>query len=257
MLNKGVFLLGMIVLCASCGSKKTAVPKIAPGVKISAAGESIRSFEMNNLDFHTFSGRAKAKLQWNDQAHDATLHVRIRRDQTIWLSVTAILGLEVARLLITPDSIRMLNKLQGEYMAKPFGYVHRYTGRSVDFGTLQDLLLANVSANLLRTDDVRVAESEDEFVVIGRKDELDYQYRINTENRPFHFNLEEVGSGRHLETYYTDFAKTDGYNFPRSMALNIRAEDLLLKAQLAYSRVTFNEQVEIPFTVPGRYKEIL
>jgi len=256
MLNKGIFLLGMLVLFASCKSKKTAVPKIAPGAKIAAAGASIRSFEMNNLDFHTFSGRAKAKLQWNDQAHDATLHVRVRRDQAIWLSVTAILGLEVARLLITPDSIRMLNKFQGEYMAKPFAYIHRYTSPAVDFGALQDLLLANVSANLLRTDNVQVASAEDEFIVVGQKGELAYQYRINAESRPFHFNVEEAGRDQRLETHYADFAKTDGYNFPRSMALDIRAEDLLLKAQLTYSRVTFNEQLDMPFMVPGRYKEI-
>jgi len=257
MLSKGVFLLGMIVLCASCKSKKTAIPKVAPGAKIAAAGESIKSFEMNNLDFHTFSGRAKVKLQWNDQAHDATLHVRVRRDQAIWLSVTAILGVEVARLLITPDSVRMLNKFQGEHMAKPFAYTHRYTNPAVDFGTLQDLLLGNVSTSLLRTDNVQVAGAEDEFIVIGRKGELDYQYRINTENRPFHFDLKEIGSDQRLETYYADFARTDGYNFPRSMALNITAEDLLLKAQLTYSRVAFNERVDMPFSIPGRYKEIL
>ncbi len=257
MWNKLIYLLGIIIFCISCKTKKVSIPKTdLPSETVSVYKESIKSFELNNLDFHTFSGRAKTKIQLNQETHDVTLNVRVQRDQAIWISVTAILGVEVARVLITPDSVKILNKLQGEYIVKPFNYIYRYTSQGINFVALQDLLLANVSSNLLRTNNVQVASAEDEFIVVGLKDDLAYQYRINRENRPFNFSLQEVGGAQNLETYYQNFTKTDGYNFPQSMAFNITGDNILLKAQLAYNRVVFNENVDMPFSVSSRYKVI-
>src|SRR5690606_9829395 len=119
------------------------------------------SFPTRRSSDLTFSGRAKTKIEMGKNIQDVTLNVRIERDKAIWLSVTAILGVEVARILITPDSVKILNKLQGEYIAKPFHYIYNYTNRGVTFAILQDLLMANVSSNLLRTNDVQVASATD------------------------------------------------------------------------------------------------
>ena len=247
-----------VLLFSSCKTKKKmTMPSSDVPTEISAANaESIKTFEMNNLDFYTFSGRAKTRVEMGKSVHDVTLHVRIERDRAIWLSVTAILGVEAARVLITPDSVKILNKLQGEYISKPFAYIYNYTNRGITFNTLQDLLLANVSSNLLRTENVQVASSTDEFIVVGIKEQLAYQYRINKDNRPFQFSLQEVGGSDNLEAFYGDYMKTNGYNFPQDIALTIIGEDVSLKARLGYNRVSFNEPIEMPFSVPSRYKVI-
>ncbi|MFD1769622.1 DUF4292 domain-containing protein [Sphingobacterium suaedae] len=247
-----------VLLLGSCKTKqKVVLPAHKDPVETNEVhAATIKTFELSNLDFHSFSGRAKTKIEMNKQVHDVTVNLRIQRDKAIWLSVTAALGIEIARVLITPDSVKILNKLQGEYIAKPFHYIYHYTNQGVTFSTLQDLLLANVSSNLLRTNNVQVASSSDEFIVVGIKDELSYQYRINKENRPFNFLLQEVGGDQNLEAFYGDFAKTNGYNFPQNMALNIIGEQVSLKAQLSYNRVTFNENIELPFSVSNRYKVI-
>jgi len=247
-----------VVAFTSCKTKrKVAMPTHdTPAETGHTLATNIKTFEMSNLDFYTFSGRAKTKIEMGKNIQDVTLNVRIERDKAIWLSVTAILGVEVARVLITPDSVKILNKLQGEYIAKPFHYIYNYTNRGVTFAILQDLLMANVSSNLLRTNDVQVASATDEFIVVGIKEELSYQYRINKENRPFNFVLQEVGGGHNLEAFYGDYVKTNGYNFPEDMALNIVGEEVSLKARLGYNRVSFNEHVEMPFSVPSRYKVI-
>ncbi|SFS87154.1 DUF4292 domain-containing protein [Sphingobacterium wenxiniae] len=258
MWNKYIY-LGLIGLLffASCKTKKIAVPKTGKPVETTdVSNATIKSFELNNLDFHTFSGRAKTRVQMNKESHDVTANVRVQRDKAIWISVTAILGVEVARVMITPDSVKILNKLQGEYIVKPFNYIYHYTNKGVTFATLQDLLLANVSSRLLRTDQVQVASATDEFIVVGLKDELAYQYRINKENRPFVFSLQEVGAGQGLEAYYQDYTKTNGYNFPQGLTLNITGDGFVMKAQLSYNRVAFNEEIEMPFSVSGRYKVI-
>lgn len=253
-----LFVMVGVLVFASCKTKrKIAVPSHDTPTEISAANTaSIKTFELNNLDFYTFSGRAKTKIELDKKTHDVTLNVRIERDKAIWLSVSAILGVEVARVLITPDSVKILNKLQGEYIVKPFTYLYHYTNRDITFETLQDLLMANVSSTLLRAADVQVASATDEFIVVGLKEQLSYQYRINKQNRPFNFILQEVGGMQNLEAFYGDYVNTDGYNFPQNIALNIVGENVVLKAQLDYNRVSFNGNVEMPFSIPSRYKVI-
>lgn len=253
-----LFVLVSVLVFTSCKTKrKIAMPSHDTPTEISAANEaSIKTFELNNLDFYTFSGRAKTKIELDKKVHDVTLNVRIERDKAIWLSVSAILGVEVARVMITPDTVKILNKLQGEYIVKPFEYIYNYTNRGITFAILQDLLMANVSSNLLRTENVQVATATDEFIVVGIKEQLSYQYRINQENRPFNLILQEVGGIQNLEAFYGDFTNTGGYNFPQKVALSMVGEDVSLKAQLGYNRVSFNENVEMPFSVSGRYKVI-
>lgn len=248
----------ILVLASSCKTrKKISIPTGTTPTALSAADASaIKSFELSNLDFHSFSGKAKTKIEMGDNSQDVSLNLRIERDKAIWVSVTALLGVEVARILITPDSIKVLNKFQGEYLAKPFNYIHHYTNKGVTFGMLQDLLMANVSPNLLRTDQVQVASAQDEFIVVGIKDDLSYQYRLNKDNRPFNFLLQRVGVNQNLEAYYNDFVKTIGYNFPQKITLNMTGDFMKLKAQMSFSKVEFNEKIEMPFSVSSRYKVV-
>src|SRR5690606_17028532 len=100
-----------VLVFTTCKTKrKMTIPSHDTPTQITAANAaSIKTFEMTNLDFHTFSGRAKTKIEMGKNVHDVTLNVRIERNKAIWLSVTAILGVEVARVLITPDSVKILN----------------------------------------------------------------------------------------------------------------------------------------------------
>lgn len=255
-------LILMMLLCGllfvSCKTKrKVVIPVLDTSTDIVVANaESIKTFEMSNLDFRTFSGRAKAKIELGKRVNDVTLNIRIERDKAIWLSVTAMLGVEVARVMITPDSVKIINRLQGEYIGKPFAYIYNYTNQGITFVTLQDLLMANVSSNLLRTDNIQVASATDEYIIVGIKEKLSYQYRINKENRPFSFVLQEVDAVQNLEAFYGEYAKTKGYNFPQDIALNIVGEQISVRARWRYGRVSFNEEVEMPFSVSDRFKVI-
>lgn len=248
----GVFLL------AGCASKKQA-SNIPPGTTSNSTVTTNISdgYLINNLDFHSFSGRAKAKVEFGKDNQDVTMHVRIKRNQAIWISLTAtFLNVEGARVLITPDSVKIMNKLQGEYIAKPFNYIHRYTGDGISFGILQDLLMANVSSDLLRTDQMTVAQATDDVQLVGVKDELSFQYSLNGKYRPKVFRLTPLGVGDYqsLEAFYSSFNDVTGYNFPQNQHIKLNATDINVSALLNYNKIEFNQELDMPFTVPARYK---
>lgn len=256
MWNKLLIIGVNLAILTSCGARKqTAKLPIGSDPNGTIVSNRNADFLINNLDFHTFSGRAKAKLEMGKDNQDVTMHVRIQRNKAIWMSVTGtFLNVEGVRMLITPDSVKIINKLQGEYIAKPFNYIHRYTGDGVTFGVLQDILLANVSSDLLRTDKLTVAQASDDVQIVGAKDELSFQYSLNGKYRPKVFRLTPIGSSNSLEAFYSSFNDVTGYNFPQNQNVKLSASSLSVTAVLNYNKIEFNQELEMPFAVPARYK---
>lgn len=254
MWNKIVIVGLGIAILTSCAARKT-TSKLPASSESSAISSSTTDYLINNLDFHSFSGRAKAKVEMGKDNQDVTIHIRIQRNKAIWMSVTGtFLNVEGVRLLITPDSVKIMNKLQGEYIAKPFNYIHRYTGAGVSFGVLQDLLLANVSSDLLRTDKLTVAQATEDVQIVGVKEDLAFQYSLNDKYRPKVFRLTPVGTSNSLEAYYSSFNDVTGYNFPQNQNIKLNASSIDVTAILNYNKIEFNQELDMPFTVPARYK---
>lgn len=243
-----------MVTLSSCGSKKSTVkPDSSP---VTAGHDLLSTYELNNLNFITFSGRAKAKVSVEGENQNVTLNVRMERDKAIWISVTALLGIEAARILITPDSVKIMNRLRSEYIAKPFSYIYRYTNAGISFRMLQDILVGNISVGMLRTDQLQVATSEDEVQIIGVRDGLTFHYGVNQANRPFTFNLIELGTDQTLEAHFSEYAVIDGHNFPQRFTLDIQGKGVKVSSDMLYNRTEFNKSVDLPFTIPSRYRAI-
>lgn len=244
----------VFAILTSCGTKRHST-KAPAHAGVDNNMKAKEDYLINNLDFHTFSGRAKAKVEFGNDKQDVTLHIRIQRNKAIWISVTAtFLNYEAARVLITPDSVKILNKLQSEYITKPFSYIHKYTGAGINFNTLQDLLIANVSQDLIRTDQLTIASADDDVQLVGVKDDLAFQYSLNGKYRPKVFRLSPIGSDESLESYYSSFNDVTGYNFPQKQNIKLNASSIQVNAILDYNKVEFNQELEMPFTAPARYK---
>lgn len=253
-LNKLGLLCFAALILTSCGSRKSAVK--SDDASVATGADLLSTYELNNLDFITFSGRAKANVGMNGEAKNVTLNVRMERDKAIWISVTAVLGIEAARVLITPDSVRVMNRLTSEYIAKPYAYIYRYTNAGISFRMLQDILVGNISIGMLRTDQLQVATSEDDVQIIGVKDGLTFHYGVNPEYRPFVLNLMELGTEKKLEAHFDEYAVFDGYNFPQRFTLDIQGKGVKVSSDMLYNRVEFNKSIDLPFKVPERYRAI-
>src|SRR5690606_28598736 len=123
----------------SCGPKKQVVSTGEGGTAVSGAARAMvmEHVAQQRMHYTTFNGRAKSSLTLNNkERYDVTASIRLIRDEAIWISMTALLGMEVARVLITPDSIKVINRLQSTYICTPFAYLHDFTGSSLYFSDL-------------------------------------------------------------------------------------------------------------------------
>lgn len=256
LIRRAVFCITLAVLL-SCASKKRLTPTEGTEKRVSRAERMniLDSVAQHQLNYTTFSGRAKSSIVINKDSYDVTANVRIARDKAIWVSITALMGIEVGRILITPDSIRIINRLQSEYIHKPFDYLHNFTSDGLDFSSLQHLLVGNVFGEE-NEGDTEVLKIDAGYLLRGHSDDLLYVAALDTHYRTMRTSVDEARRGQRLDAFYSDYRKSAGYDFPHQVKISITAVDLDLRSDMIYNRVVYDEEVEMPFNVPARYKEI-
>lgn len=242
----------------SCGPKKQVVSTEEVETAVSGAARAMvmEHVAQQQLLFTTFNGRAKSSLTLNNkERYDVTANIRLIHDEAIWISMTALLGMEVVRLLITPDSIKVINRLQSTYICMPFAYLHDFTGSSLDFSGLERLLIGDVIDQIV-DGGTEVWRGTDGYLLQLQTDNLQYAVRVGNDYQTSYASISAPARSQQLEVFYGDYQVVEGNSFPIRIELSIATSQLLLQTEMNYSKVAFDEKVELPFTVPSKYTEV-
>ena len=96
------------------------------------------------IDCRTFSAKLKVHYESSDgKDYEFNAFIRLQKDKIIWISINALLGFEAFRAVITPDSVKVLNKLDKVYQLRSVGYLQNISHLPFDFHTLQSIVLGN------------------------------------------------------------------------------------------------------------------
>ncbi len=266
-LNKFIILICCVSALISCKAHKQLIvnqparqPQVAnpvtqtpPVINAKAINNAILA---NQAVFNTFSGKAKARLDIDGSSNDVTLNIHIQRDKRIWVSVTAtvLVQIEVARALITPDSILIINKLQGVYMKKPFSYIYQYAGNQVDFKAVQALLVGNALPQTL-TDNSTVTADSGSTILTGNQQDMLYRVLV-TGNRVRQTDLSNAPANLMLQVSNNDFTQVDNRSLPSQINIVSSAGTKKINASLHYNSAEFDKILEYPFNIPGSYTPV-
>ena len=98
----------------------------------------------HRIRFKTFAARAKLNLATPKGAQqDITAFIRVQRDSAIWISIRPLLGIEYMRLLITRDSVKVINYFTKTVYLKSADSLAHVIGLPLDFQTLQNFIVGN------------------------------------------------------------------------------------------------------------------
>ena len=263
MLKAGSY-LNMLLLCCllvivSCKAKKQlAVNKPVVKDSIRTKGpdntkaDKLLAIKAAQSYFNTFSGRARTKLDINGNTNDVTLNIRIKSGQKIWVSITAIAGIEVARALITPDSILLMNKLQSLYVRQPFSYVYKFTGSQVNYKTVESLLFGNIMPELInRNADIQTAG--DNTNISGTLQALVYKVMLNPAMKASQSNISNQAEQQSLQVNNSAFMQSGSKLVPSQIDISSMAKDQKIQVNLHYTKIDFDQPLEYPFSIPARY----
>jgi hypothetical protein len=208
----------------------------------------------NRINVSTFSGKIDVDYRDADgKDYNVTAHLRMYKDSVIWISITAILGLEGLRAYITTDSIKLLDKQSKIYTAKSITYLQELTALPLDLSILQNLLLGNpvfLDSNITsynKSENTVSLQSSGIFFknlfTVGLTDKLVQNSKLNDI---------DVLKNRTCILTYTDYEVKKDIRFSTNRIINI-VDKKKLNVKLNYKQFDFNEKLSFPFNVPKNY----
>lgn len=208
------------------------------------------------IDFKTFS--AKVKVEYEDtkgKQPNITAYVRILKDSMIWISGYAtVFNIEAFRVLVTKDSVFVLDKIKKEVQYRSIDYLQEVTEIPFDLKTLQDLFVGNP---IFFSDSViSYKETESKVLLATLGKYFKHLLTLNKGDRLLiHSKLDDVNLTRNrtADITYADYENSNGFTFATTREITV-SEKNKLDIQLNFKQYEFNKELSISFNIPANYK---
>jgi hypothetical protein len=217
----------------------------------------VTKLDNNYIDYNTFSGKVKVEYRGGDgKDYDFNAFLRMKKDSVIWVSINAALGIEAFRILITPDSVKVLNKLDKVAQFRSLSYLQDVTQLPIDFHTLQEIIIGN-PVYFDRNNIVSV-KSYDNAISMSSVGNL-FKHFITVSNTDYvvlnsKLDDHEPGRSRTAVLEYNDYETKGNTHFSTKRKISV-AEKSTLEVTLDYKQYDFNQTLGYPFSVPKNYKK--
>lgn len=247
----------VLVLFVQCKSKKAVVVKkeVAPVVipqRVNAEEMFFDRVKAAKNTGESFSYNAEVDYKDKDQAASFSMEVVARRNQYIFLNAKALGFVNVARVMIQPDSIRILDLINRKYISASYSFMKQFTSAPIGFEQLQNMAWANAtfdpmlgktvidsSASLLKL--LTTLSGVEQFAFYSRDFITD------------HVVLSEQSKARNMVVRYVNPANRDGIHYPQQILINIEGEKKV-DCKFVISNFAGTIKKEPQFVVPRTYK---
>lgn len=219
---------------------------------------TMSNFRNHYIDFKTFNATIKVEYQDNKgKQPDITARVRIIKDSAIWLSLTAtFLNFEVYRVLITKDSVILLNRREKEVQFRSLDYLQDVTNIPFNYKTLEDLLIGNpifMDSNIVA---YRKAEN---LIMVSTAGQF-FKHLLTLKADSYlltHSKLDDVDINRNrtADITYSEFENKNGINFSTFREITV-SEKNKLDIQLNFKQYEFNKELSVFINIPKNYKRM-
>ena len=263
-----LLLLAPLFFIVSCSPARKVLK--AP-IKEEGADFLFARLKEKEMKFNWFSAKFSAEYSNKGKENSFSGQIRIRKDSLIWISLTPMLGIEAVRLMISQDSVKMINRLNDTYFVGDYEYVNRFLNTNIDFDLLQAFLLGN-DLQFYEDGKFRASIDRGEYKLsTGARAKLKKFVRNSQENLKIfiqnlwldpvsfkitHADVKEIRRDNiKLESFYDDFELLEGQLFPRKMDYTIWADNTI-RVKADFSKLTINNPLQFPFKIPASYQPV-
>lgn len=191
-------------------------------------------------------------------------NMRIRRGEIIRITVAPFLGIEVARIDITPEKILAIDRMNKRYVELGFGELSSLLNTELDFNILQSLILNEIfipgREKLSQSDAERFALSsygdQAKLQVKGTK-RIEYSFFTSaTDGRLEETVISLKGLPYSLHCRYTDFTMLGNDVFPQSVEMQSEGTDKKYSLSMKLSRIGTDSDWDAKSEVSSKYRKI-
>jgi len=209
----------------------------------------------NRIDYKSFSSKIKVHYQGSDgKDYDFEANLIMYKDSVIWVRVNALLGIEAFRLLITPDSVKLINDLDKVVQLRSASYLQDVIHLPLSFGTLQDLIIGNPV--YLDSNIVYYKKEQSHLFLMSIGSIFKNYVTLSSDNYSVqHSKLDDIDvtRARTCEITYSDYEPLNSSFFSAYRQVSV-TEKSSLDIQINFKQYSFNKQLPVPFRIPKNYK---
>lgn len=249
-----VTLLVVIIWLASCGGTKG-----LRGTKLRKmkADKIIEQYDKNSFDFNTLNAKLKVRYQGKKQSVSPSVTLRMKKGEKIWLSAK-MLGITLAKILITPHQIAYYEKINNSYFEGDFTLVSKFLGTTLTFDQIEQLLIGKLIFNV--NDEPYSSLVSTNMYLLKPKTELELFERLIAINpTDFTVNYQQIAQpkeNRRARITYKEFQKISGRDFPKNIEIKAQDHSDITIITIDYKTVDYNANVSFPFSIPSGYEKV-
>ena len=207
------------------------------------------------INYTTFNAKVEVDYTGSDgKKYNVNANIRMYKDSLIWVSVNAILGIEAMRLMITKDSVKLINKLDKFYSVRSVTYLQEVTALPLDLSTFQDLIIGNPV--YLDSNIVSYSKNDQEISMLSLGSVFRHFITIHASDKVVqHSKMDDVDvlRNRTCDLIYEKYENKKGRQFSTRRQITV-SEKSKLDVKLDFKNYEFNETLSFPFNVPKNYE---
>ncbi|MFA5972111.1 MAG: DUF4292 domain-containing protein [Lentimicrobiaceae bacterium] len=262
-------ILSLVVSLAACSGSRKAVRQ---PIKEQGDVFLMSKLKEHEFKFHQFSAKFNVTYQVNREKTSVSGNLRIKNDSIIWISISPALGIEAVRFMLTPDSIKYINRLSKTYLVKDFAYINHLINKTMDYNMAQAFLIGN-DFSFYDSSSFKASIDNQEYKLSTinrrklrryvRRSEEDISIPIQSiwlDSESFKISKvllkEAERDSRKFVAKYAEFENIDKELIPTRLDFLVETNTEKIRIKISYSKIQIDQDQTYPFTIPDNYSEI-
>jgi len=264
-----VILISLLALQVTFGQKDSTRLKRMSEKKLT------KNIVSNYCTYKNLSFKIDAKIETPEKTYNLNITYRNIRDSIIWININHNTGIPVARLLITPDSTKMLNRLDNKYLRMSNDQIIKKFGYDVSFEMIQSIFTAQLinmepEKALIQTyKHYKVYQDSGRYIMqninknrlsrLHKKDKIDeyliHKVFINAQFKILSTSLEDNIHAQKINVVYPKYEKEG--QCMEEIKLTFSKKGEITKMRLKIKKIKLDKKkLSISFKVPDKYERV-
>ena len=248
---KHIILLSIIVLLGACTATKKASQ--TENTQTITADFLVQKLKDQSIDYQWFEGRSKMRYIDMTQNRSIKTVIRMKKDSVIWMSFQ-LLGLEGARVMMTPDTVYVINRLNKEYYVKPLSFVEEIAKIPADFSAIQGILVGNPILYPTNYD----LENRDSLYLLSTDTIFNTTYKVTAETYRLKSLILKDESNQKVDMAFENYQELETgqiFSMLRDIIMSSPTRGNA-SVSIEYTKVQFDVPKTISFNIPDSYKRV-
>jgi len=240
------FVVSMLLALVLGGCKTgTAVTGGATANNSLNAKDIVASHNLASPKFNTLASRLQVAYKDEKKEQSITVSLRMKKDEKIWIKAS-ILGITLAKVLITPESVSYYETISNTYFDGNFELLSDWLGTELDFEKTQAILLGQSIFDLNKNYESSIAQNRYKLEPTKQPQNFIHSLFLNSQHfKVVSGSLSQPEDKRLLSLKYGEYQQIEESFYPTTIHIDATQESDKTNVSLSF-----------PFTIPDGYEEI-